>query len=196
MALLRWLARQLLRALGWRFLRQLPHYPPRAVLVVAPHTSNWDGFYGLLCCLAHKLPIRFAIKKEALRFPLGLLLRPLGAIPISRARKALLHKRHGQVQALAALFQQPGPLLLVIAPEGTRKRAPRWRRGFYHIAQQAGVPLVLGYIDYGKKHLALGPVWHPTGSLAKDLPQLQGFYQDKVGRYPAQGVHGPVVALR
>ena len=184
MRILRWLARQIFRLRGWQLVGQLPPTISKAVIVVAPHTSNWDGFYGLLFCFINKLPIKFAIKKEALFFPIGSLLKRLGAIAIDRQRG---NSRGGNmVPMMAALFQEQASLMLVIAPEGTRRRVKRWKRGFYHVAQQAGVPIVLGFIDYGKRHIGFGPVFYATGDVEEDLRQMQAFYQDKVGKYPEQ----------
>ena len=188
MRILRWLARQFFWALGWKLVGDIPPDIQKAVIVAAPHTSNWDGFYGLLFCFVKKLPIKFAIKREAMFFPLGLLLKRLGAVPIDRKKQGQSTPNQPMVQAMTALFQQPAPLMLVIAPEGTRSRVTRWRRGFYHIAQQAQVPIVLSYLDYAQKHIGFGPVFYPTGAFDEDLQQIQAFYKDKVGKYPAQGV--------
>lgn len=186
MRILRWLARRLLRLLGWQLVEDIPSDLSKAVLVVAPHTSNWDGFYGLLFCFAKKMPIKFAIKKEALFFPLGFFLRRLGAIPIDRKRRG--NKGQGTVQLMVDLFPTQKELLLIIAPEGTRGHVKRWKQGFYRVAQQAHVPIVLGFIDYGKKRLGFGPVFQPTGDIEEDLKEIQAFYKDKQGRHPAQGV--------
>ena len=186
MSILRWLARRLFGLLGWELVEDIPQNISKAVIVVAPHTSNWDGFYGLLFCFAKKLPIKFAIKKEALFFPLGFLLRRLGAIPIDRKRKG--NKEAGMVQVMSDLFRKRKSLMLVIAPEGTRGRVKRWKQGFYRVAQQAEVPIVLGFIDYGQKRLGFGPVFQPTGDIEEDLKEIQAFYKDKQGRFPDKGV--------
>jgi len=187
MKALRWLALQLFRALGWKFVGDMPQRIKKAVLIVAPHTSNWDGFYGLLFCFVKQLPVKFAIKKEAMIFPIGPLLKWMGAIPIDRKRKSKSAKTGSMVQHMTALLQQQESLMLIIAPEGTRSRVTRWKQGFYHIALQANVPLILGYLDYQQKHLGFGPVVYATGDYDKDLEQIQAFYKDKVGKYPAQG---------
>lgn len=185
MRLLRWFARQLFWILGWKLVGTPPPGLKKAVVVLAPHTSNWDGFYGLLYAFAQQAPLRFAAKKELKAFPLGYFLRRLGMIPIDRQRGA---GAQDMVAAMAGLFQTRSELMLVIAPEGTRKRVRRWRRGFYHVAQQANVPIVLFFIDYGKRQLGVGPVVEPTGAVKEDIQQMQAFYQDKQGRYPDQGV--------
>jgi 1-acyl-sn-glycerol-3-phosphate acyltransferase len=187
MNILRWLALKLFLALGWKLVGNIPQDIKKAVVVVAPHTSNWDGFYGLLFCFVKQLPIKFAVKKEAMIFPIGPILKWMGAIPIDRKKKSKAVKRGSMVQHMTAMLQQQDTLMLIIAPEGTRSRVKRWKRGFYYIALHAKVPLVLGYIDYRKKHIGLGPTVHPTGDIAKELQQIQSFYQDKVGKYPEQG---------
>ena len=188
MRTLRWLVWKFFQVLGWKFVGEIPCSIKKAVLVVAPHTSNWDGFYGLLFCFVKQLPIKFAIKKEAMFFPLGPIFRWMGGIPIDRKKGNKILKRDSMVQRMVAMLQQPDPLMLIIAPEGTRSYVSRWRRGFYHIALQANVPIVLGYIDYTQKRIGLGPVTYPTGDFDKDLQRIQAFYKDKAGKYPAQGV--------
>jgi 1-acyl-sn-glycerol-3-phosphate acyltransferase len=188
MKVLRWLSLQLFRLLGWKLVGDIPKNIKKAVLVVAPHTSNWDGFYGLLFCFVKQLPIKFAIKREAMFFPLGPILKWMGAIPIDRKKKSESTGETGMVQTMTAMLQRQDSLMLIIAPEGTRSRVKRWRRGFYYIASQANVPLVLSYIDYKQKHIGFGPMLYPTGHYDRDLEQIQAFYRHKVGKYPTQGV--------
>jgi len=103
MKVLRWLAFQLFLALGWKFVGDMPQRIKKAVLIVAPHTSNWDGFYGLLFCFVKQLPVKFAVKKEAMIFPIGPLLKWMGAIPIDRKRKSKSAKTGSMVQHMTAL---------------------------------------------------------------------------------------------
>lgn len=185
--MLRWLTQKLFQILGWQFAGDMPPHIKKAVLLIAPHTSNWDGVYGLLFCFLKRLPIKFAIKKEAMLFPLGPIFKWMGAVPIDRKSGYKTHT-NSVVQHMITMLRQHDALMLVIAPEGTRSRVKRWRRGFYHIASQAGVPIVLGYIDYAKKHIGVGPVIHPTGHFDSDLQRIQAFYKDKAGKYPMQGM--------
>ena len=187
MNILRWLALQLFQALGWKLVGNISQSIKKAVLVVAPHTSNWDGFYGLLFCFVKQLPVKFAIKKEALFFPIGPILKWMGAIPIDRKKQSVSDNRGSMVQLMTAMLRQQDALMLIIAPEGTRSRVKRWKRGFYYIALHAQVPLILSYIDYRQKHIGFGPMVYPTGDIVKDLQQIQAFYKDKLGKYPEQG---------
>ena len=188
MKVLRWLALWLFRVLGWKLVGGLPQGLKKAVLVVAPHTSNWDGFYGLLFCFVKQLPIKFAIKKEAMIFPIGLILKRMGAIPIDRKKQRSSTKGDNMVIYMATMLMEQESLMLIIAPEGTRSRVKRWKQGFYHIALRANVPIILGYIDYKQKHIGFGPTVHPTGNFDKDVQKIQAFYKDKTGKYPNQGV--------
>ncbi len=77
---------------------------------------------------------------------------------------------------------------MMVTPEGTRKYVPRWKTGFYRVAQEADVPIILGYLDYKKKHAGVGPVFYPTGDYNEDLPKIMDFYRDKTGKYPELGV--------
>ncbi len=163
------IARALLRLTGWAPEGELPE-DPKAVVVAAPHTSNWDGYYIILMGFA--LGAKFAwIGKESLfRWPLGGLLRLLNGIPIDRKGKLDL------VAQLAREFERRDALLLAIAPEGTRSLRPHWKSGFYHIARTAKVPIIMGYLDYGRRRGGLGPTLHPTGDPVADMEEIRAFY--------------------
>jgi 1-acyl-sn-glycerol-3-phosphate acyltransferase len=181
-----WLAQRLFKLLGWKIIGDLPPGLPKAVLVMAPHTSNWDFFYGMLTVFSKRAPIKFAIKKEAMFFPLGYILKKLGAIPINRQPKNVGLRT--QVEQISNIVKNSKNLFLIIAPEGTRKYVLRWKTGFYHIAIQANIPIILGYLDYAKKHAGIGPVFYPTGHMEQDIQAIQDFYADKSAKYPSQGV--------
>lgn len=184
---LSYFARKILRLLGWRIEWCLPPEVKRGVVVFAPHTSNWDAVYGLLVLKAIGIPYRFAIKREALFFPLGLVLKRLGAVPVERKKKRTQHT--GAAQNMVALLQQPEDVFLVIAPEGTRKHVSRWRSGFYHIAQKAQVPIVPVYLDYEKKVGGSGDIYYPPHKTFDELvKELHVFYSTKQGKYPEAGV--------
>eukprot|EP01132_Coremiostelium_polycephalum_P000205 gene205-270_t len=178
---------------GWTLVGDLPPGLHKAVMVVGPHTSNWDAWYGLVSLVGIKnIKIKFAIKKEALFFPLSLLLKYFGAIPIERGHSKGLK----QVTVLTEAFQNTSEMLLVIAPEGTRKYAPRWKTGFYYVALKAQVPIVLGYLDYAKKEAGFGPVIYPSGDLEKDVQQMKDFFKEKTGKYPQQGIRAALSASK
>lgn len=177
----------LIKFIGWKINNMTPPTVwKKAVMTLAPHTSNWDFFYGMLFKLSHPdAPLRFAIKKEVMFFPLSYLMKILGAIPIDRNKTT---KRTNMVAEMAEMIHQADALLLAIAPEGTRSHVKRWKTGFYRLAETANVPIILGYINYAKKEMGLGPAFHPTGDIEKDIAYIQDFYRKIPGKYPERGV--------
>jgi len=169
----------ILRLFGWNTNGALPEGVRKAVVVSAPHTSYWDFVVGRLTFWAIKVNIRFLIKKEVFFFPLGWLLKKLGGLPVDRGKY-----KSTMVTQLVDLFNTYDDLVVVITPEGTRKRVDHWKKGFYLIAMEARVPLALSFIDYGNKTGGIGPVFHPTGDYQKDLSFIQDFYRDKTARHP------------
>ena len=119
-------------------------------------------------------------KHTLFRGPPGAILRALGGIPIRRERSG------NMVDAMAACFEEYAELALIVPAEGTRAYVPHWKSGFYHIAREAGVPIVMGYLDYKRKRGGFGAALYPTGNLRNDMDEIRDFYADKVGRYPEQ----------
>lgn len=169
------IAAAVLRLIGWR-LAYAPPPGPKAVVVVYPHTSNWDFPIGVLARAAVAIPIGFIGKDSLFRPPFGGLFRWLGGIPVNR------RERTGFVAALAALFAQRDSLYLAIAPEGTRARGDHWKSGFYRVALAAGVPLGLAFIDYPRREVGILGWLALTGNEAEDLAQLRALYAGKRGR--------------
>lgn len=163
-------------AAGWQVQIQPP--PPRCVIIGAPHTSNWDLPLTLLMMLCGNLKLRWVGKDTLFRGPLGGLLRALGGIPVNR------RSRLNFVDQMIAAFQANEPLMIAILPEGTRQRAPHWKTGFYYIALGAGVPIVMGFADYRRRSVGLGPALHPTGDIDADFAAIRAFYTGKTGRHP------------
>jgi len=176
--MLRWLSRLILRISGWRTDGSLPPGIKKAVIVSAPHTSFWDFIIGRFTFWAIRINIRFLIKSEAFRPPVGFLLKKLGGIPVDRGAS------NRMVDQVVKLFNKNESLAVVITPEGTRRLVSQWKKGFYLIAIRAGVPIVLSFIDYGKKTGGIGPIIIPTGDYEKDLEIIQEYYRDKVARHP------------
>ncbi len=150
----------------------------KAVFVAAPHTSNWDGFWLIVYKIAMNVKIRFLAKQTLFWWPLGPLLRWFGAMPIDR------NYASSTVQQLIDAFANERHLFLALAPEGTRKRLPYWKTGFYQIAKEARVPIVLAYIDYSEKKLGIGITLHVSGDVEKDLAVIRDFYEPCIPRHP------------
>ncbi len=173
----------LLTRCGWRVTGSLPDCA-QLVVIAAPHSSWWDGAWGLLCKVALGLDLAFMGKQELFRGPLGWALRRMGGIPIERS------EAHGVVDQMIARFRDKPQLWLGIAPEGTRRRVTKWRSGFWQIARAADVPILPVAFDYPTKTITIGPVFAPSADLAADLVALRAYYAPFRGKH--RGVDGAV----
>lgn len=176
--LLRGLSRIGLVLTGWQVVGQLPDLP-KYIVVGAPHTSNWDFVMFLALAFVLKGSLRYMGKVELFRSPLGAFFRWCGGIPVDRS------KAQGLVEQMAQAIREADQFRLVITPEGTRKQVGEWKRGFYHIAKQAGIPIVAGYIDSRTKTCGIGPIFTLTDDVEADMRAIQAFFKDKVGINPA-----------
>jgi len=170
-------ARLILSLAGWRTEGRLPPIP-KFVLVGAPHTSNWDLPFTLLTAFALRARIHWLGKTAIFRWPFKGFFQWLGGIPVERSRSDHL------VEQSVQQFQRTDQLILTIAPAGTRRHVIQWKSGFYHIARGAGVPIVLGFLDYRRKVGGIGPVVYPTGNLAADMKTIRAFYDGVTGKNP------------
>ncbi len=177
-----WLARGLgrlyLRLSGWRVEGRIPD-AAKAVVIAAPHTSNWD--LPIMLAVSYVLGIRPAWlgKLELFRWPFGGLMRWLGGLPVDR------RIRQNLVQQAVAGFAAVDQLYLVIPPSGTRSRATHWKSGFYHIACGARVPIACAFLDYRRRVGGIGPVLTPSGDVAADMAVIRAFYAGITGKIPA-----------
>jgi 1-acyl-sn-glycerol-3-phosphate acyltransferase len=162
---------------GWRVEGEIPDVP-KMVLIVAPHTSNWDFFTGIWVKLALRMGARFVGKHTLFRGPLGVVMRWLGGVPVDRSAATRF------VEETARVMRESERMTLVIAPEGTRKRANRWKSGFYRIAMATGVPILLAGFDYTRKVIVFGPLIQPTGDYEKDLAAIQSHYDARMALRP------------
>src|SRR5262245_13591083 len=174
-----WLANTLLKVFGWRAERDLTDLP-KCVLVVAPHTSNWDFPVMLALATALRIKATWMGKHTLFRPPLGWIMRWLGGLPINRSA------RNNVVEQAIQSFRKRDRLVLAILPEGTRKRTSYWKSGFYHIAVGAQVPIALGYADYRRKVGGIGPVFMPSGDVEADMALIRDFYSGMTGKRPDQ----------
>lgn len=175
--LLSWLARLVMRLLGWKVVGSLPPYP-KLVIVAYPHTSNWDGFYMILTAWNAQIRLQWMGKHTLFKPPFGWLIRQLGGVPIDRRSK------HNVVEQAIQAFNRQEHMLLVVAPEATRKKAEGWRTGFYHIAMGAGVPLALAMMDYGTRQVHIHQVLHPSGDIEADVARMREYFAGAKGLHP------------
>jgi len=174
---LRGIALLYMRVFGWRIEGEVPPLP-KFVVVIAPHTSNWD--FPTLVFLAFVLKVKVSwLGKDSMFWgPFGPLFRWLGGIPIDRSA------RHGVVGQTIQHFDGQERLIMALAPEGTRDKVERWKTGFYHMARGAGVPIVLVFADYGRKVTGVGPTIVPTDDVAADMEAIRRFYAPITARHP------------
>ncbi len=165
---------------GWKLQGEMPANIKKSIVVGAPHTSNFDLIFAMAGFYKMKLPIRFLIKKDWLRyFPLRNILLSAGALGIDRS------KNNTMVDSLVELIKTSDQKMAVlITPEGTRKRVCKWKTGFYHAALHAKVPIFLAHLDYSKKLAVLGPHFMPTGCYKSDMEIVKNHYKDVVPKYP------------
>lgn len=175
-----WLRRAalgLLALAGWRTVLAWPP-EPKGVIIVYPHTSNWDFILGMLFKVGHGLPANWVGKTEMFPWPFTGLMKWLGGIPVDRRRAA------GFVDTLVEEFRARDWMWVAIAPEGTRSHTDYLRPGFYRLAVAADVPVALGYIDYGSRTVGIDTFLRMTGDREADLARIRDFYADKRGRRP------------
>lgn len=176
------LCRLLLRLAGWRIVMAAgaPVRVPKAVVVVYPHTSNWDFILGILFRFAVRMPIRWAAKDTLFRPPAGAFFRALGGIPVNR------RERTGFVEQMVQACAHHDTFYLAITPEGTRSAVSCLKSGFYRLALQADIPLLIGCIDYARREIGILGTLTLSGNEANDLAALAEAYAGRQGKYPPQ----------
>ena len=179
--LLRAFSLAFLKLTGWKVLGSLPPECRKSVFIAAPHTSNWDLPYTLMVAFSLRLNIYWMGKSQLFRPPFRTLMMWLGGIPVQRESANNL-----VATSAAAIVAADGPLQLVVPPEGTRSKVHYWKTGFYYIAVEAKVPIVMAYMDYEKKISGLGPVFHPTGDIEADMAAIKAFYAPFKGKNATQ----------
>lgn len=177
--MIRLIFRFLFKFNGWTL--KVDHIPKeklkRSVFLAVPHTSNWDAVYMVAAMRKIGVKLRFAIKREWIRFPLSIAIKPMGAIGIDRRPQGERKQKLSMVEAMANLFKQNEELSLVIPPEGSRSLKKEWRSGFYYVALESKVPIVLAYLDYDKKIAGVYEVFEPTGNFEEDLKYITATYK-------------------
>jgi len=174
-AFTRWIGRSVLRLGGWRVVGPLPDVS-KLVLIVAPHSSNWDGIWGFAAKLALGFEVKVLGKAQLFWWPLGPLLRRLGVIPIDRSSP------QGTVGQAVDMIRRADRIWYAITPEGTRKRVEKWKSGFWKIAHEARVPILPAYFHYPEKRIGIGPLFATSGDMAADIAALRAWYAPWIGR--------------
>lgn len=175
--LLRGFSLAFLKLTGWKVEGALPPQAAKSVFIAAPHTSNWDLPYTLMVAFALRLNPYWMGKHTIFKAPFGPIMRWLGGIAVNRDQANNLVAASAQ-----AIREADGPVQLIVPPEGTRSKTRYWKTGFYYIAQTAGVPIVMAYMDYAAKRSGLGPLFQPTGDVEADMAAIKAFYAPFKGR--------------
>lgn len=171
------------RLMGWRIEGQLPPFD-KFVVIGAHHTSNWDFVLFIAAKFILRLNARWFGKHSIFRWPFGALMRYWGGIPIRR------HLKLNTVEQAIEAFAEHRQFILVLSPEGTRRKVERWKSGFYHIACGAGVPIVPAALDFQHRRIVIGAPFQPTGNEEADLRQLLAFYRPYVPKNPDYAFNG------
>lgn len=175
--LLRGFSLAFLKLTGWKVEGALPPQAAKSVFIAAPHTSNWDLPYTLMVAFALRLNPYWMGKHTIFKAPFGPIMRWLGGIAVNRDQANNLVAASAQ-----AIREADGPVQLIVPPEGTRSKTRYWKTGFYYIAQTAGVPIVMAYMDYAAKRSGLGPLFQPKGDVEADMAAIKAFYAPFKGR--------------
>lgn len=175
--ILRAISNSILRMSGWRVEGKLPPIP-KFVLIGAPHTSNWDFILFLGAIFFLKENVKYMGKAELFRSPLGWFFYWCGGIPVDRKKSS------GLVEQMVEACGKSDKFILTIAPEGTRHHVTEWKRGFYHIAKNAGIPIVFAVVDGKKKALCIGQVFELTDDMEADIQNIRGYFSGVTGINP------------
>lgn len=174
---MRWLSYRIFILLGWRFIGEVPEIP-KMVIVGAPHTSNWDFFIFLAALYRYRMKVNYLAKHTLFRWPFGPMFRKVGGIPVDR------HKSGGIVNQVKAAFDESVKMILVIAPEGTRKAAKAWKSGFVEIAKGTDVPVVFAGVNSADKTLTISPPVEVGDDVRVFMDTVRDFYADMNGIHP------------
>jgi len=175
----------ILKLCGWTVPQEGLENLPKAVLVAAPHTSNLDFIIGYMTFRIMRRRIKFLIKKEAFKGPMGWFIKSMGGIPVDR------HKKTNLVDQVVDIINEHEDILIMFTPEGTRKYNADWKSGFYWVALKAKVPIQLCLIDYKRKFGGFGPRLIPSGDYETDLAEMKAFASTITARVPENGVRWP-----
>lgn len=173
-----YIAKLIFKVIGWEIVGNKPKDINKCVFVAAPHTSNWDFPLMLAFAFYYKIPIYWFGKKELFKFPFGRFMRWMGGYAVDRS------KNTNMVDQLATAIKNSDFAYVLIPPEGTRDKVKEWKSGFYHIAVQAEVPILLSFLDFGRKAGGIMEVFTPNGNIEEELQVIKSKYSHIRGKHP------------
>ncbi|MFN5417335.1 MAG: 1-acyl-sn-glycerol-3-phosphate acyltransferase [Flavobacteriia bacterium] len=172
----------ILKIFGWKIDPKSPEGIKKAVIVVGPHTSNWDFVIGKIAFMNYGLSGKFLIKKELFKGPMGWILKAMGGIPVDRKAN------NNFTEQAVSYFENNETMFMVFTPEGTRSYNPNWKKGFYYIALKAKVPIYIAYMDYEKKIGGFHSLFQPTGDSDADIQKIKDILKNYKGKFPEKGI--------
>lgn len=178
--LFRWVSILLLKLLGWKIEGEVPKDLKKCVMLAAPHTSNWDLPITLMTAFVLNAKVYWLGNNELFKPPYRSLMFWIGGIPINRSKSTNV------VQASIDAIKSSDTLILIVPPEGTRSKVTYWKTGFYHIAQGAGVPILMGFLDYSRKTSGIAGTYMTTGDIEVDLNYIKSVYKPMKGKKEKQ----------
>lgn len=175
-----WLGKYFLYILGWKVNGEITGVKDgeNLVVIVAPHTSNWDGALGLATIIGLDARISFIGKHTVFRFGLGWFLKSLGGIPVNRSVPGDV------VLKIVKKIKNNSGTLFAMAPEGTRSKVTEWKSGFLRIAKEIKANVLMASIDFSAKEILLGDIYIPTGDNEKDIEEIKKYYSSFAPKYP------------
>lgn len=173
---MKFLFKLIFKITGWKIIGDVPRHLTKYIIIVAPHTSNWDFPIGVAVRSIMGFKSNFLGKKELFDSAFGWMFRKLGGFPVDRSRSSQM------VDEVAKIISEQDRFVIALAPEGTRKNVQRWKTGFYHIAVKAKIPIVMAGLDYSRKSVVWSAPFYPCGDLMKDAVLMDDFYKDIVGK--------------
>jgi len=176
------IARWILKLMGWKIDPHTPEGIDKAIIVVGPHTSNWDFIVGRLAFYTYGMPVKILIKKDLFFPPLGWLMKAIGGVPIDRKSK------NNFTDQAVDVFNSFDKVYMVFTPEGTRSYNPNWKKGFYYISLKAQVPIYIAYMDFEKKVGGFLEPLTPTGDVQKDIAYIKEKLSQYKGKFPEKGI--------
>ena len=164
------------KLLGWKIEGGFDTSIKKSVVIVVPHTSNFDFIVCSFTRRILKVQINFVGKKALFAWPIGWYFKWMGGEPLER------NKSENKVEAITKVFKELDEFRLAIAPEGTRKKVDKWKTGYYYIALSANVPIIPVSLDYPSKTICIGKEFYPTGDIEKDEIELRLFFKGRTGK--------------
>ena len=161
--------------LSWKIIGEFPNIK-KSVIIFAPHTSYWDGFYGKLFFMQININYKFLSKEEFFKFPLKYFFKAFGSIPA--------YKNKEYINQIVELFNEGKELHIILSPEGHLAKTDHWKKGYYYMAKQANVPIIVGYIDYKKKEIGIKKVFEGTSSMKETMKEICEMYKNVNAKYP------------